>query len=115
MEGLGDCFTRLRLWSRCRSLATQASDESMNVAEDPKIADMGALEGEYWSSVPPNVSSGRRDAEEFATVVSMEAELAENLTAFLPEFEDVRGVPVERGGDKVDIADELLMADQLRT
>jgi hypothetical protein len=52
--------------------------------------------------------------EEFATVVSMEAELAEHLIAFLPEFKDVGGIPIERSGHKVDIADELLMADQLR-
>ena len=86
----------------------------MDVAEDPKITDVRAFEREDGSRVPPNVPSARLDAKEFATVVSMETELAKDLVALLPEFEDVRGIPIERGGDKADVADELLMTHQLR-
>jgi hypothetical protein len=85
----------------------------MDVSEHPQISDVGAIEREYGSSVPPHVIAARRHAEEFASVVAMEPQLTEDLVALLSELQDVGCVFVERPGDKLDIANDLLMTYQL--
>jgi hypothetical protein len=86
----------------------------MNIPKDPQVTDARAIKREYGSSVPPDVPTGRRQAEELSTVVAMKAQLAEDFVALLPEFEDVGRVSIKCCGDKLDIPNELLMTNQLR-
>jgi hypothetical protein len=86
----------------------------MNVPKDPQVTDVRAIKREYGSSVPPDVPTGRRQAEELSTVVAMKAQLAEDFVALLPELEDVGRASIKCSGDKLDIPNELRMTNQLR-
>src|SRR4029079_11570293 len=55
------------------------------------------------------------NTEELASMITMEAQLAKDPATFFTERQDIRCVAIERPGDELNIADELLVAHQCGT
>src|SRR3954462_5488694 len=92
----------------------EAADQAVNVTQDPEIPDQVTLEREDGSPIPPDVTAGRLDVEQRASMKAMETELPEDLVPLFCESEDIGRVVVEGLGNELHVADELRVPDQLR-
>jgi hypothetical protein len=87
----------------------------MDVAEYPKISHFCAIESEKRRPVPPHMPSSRPTTEQFAAVISVVAELAKHLVAFLHHIENVGSVLAQSANHHVDVTGKLFVPTKFRT
>src|SRR5438105_13977201 len=96
------------------SLALEAADQAVDVAEHEQIAHFGALEGEDRHAGPPNMPTTWWHVEQFLAMEAVESHLAADTVAFLDHRQDVGGVLAEGAGHPVDVTRELIVAHERR-